>query len=197
MEYSGSGIFRDNIGNEFMNRIISILGPVLLGAKPAELISLPKYDNQLANKLEDIEKYIGKSRIIYYRMFEYKNTSIKVLFYNPKALNDHLEDKRNFKFLTAMGYPKEYCLYGYLQSLINKIEQGYIPDEIGIFLGYPLKDVIGFMGHPSLKLTKIDSWRVYGDPEISDKKLKEIYNAKCKIKSLLNQYTPERVLFSV
>lgn len=120
-----------------------------------------------------------------------------MLFYNPKALDDCLKDKRNRRFLEELGYPKEYNLNDYLLCLIAKIETGSIPDEIGIFLGYPLKDIIGFMGHPSLKLTKVNGWRVYGDPKLSDMKFREFLEAKNEVRSLLKHYTPEKVLFSI
>ncbi|SHK60846.1 Protein of unknown function [Tepidibacter formicigenes DSM 15518] len=60
------------------------------------------------------------------------------------------------------------------------MKNGSIPDEIGVFLGYPLKDVMGFIGHPSLKLTKIKGWRVYGDSRLSDKRYMEFFNARKK-----------------
>lgn len=191
---SNSCIFRDKNEDDFLAWLVEVLGPVLIGSKPAELISLPKYDSKLQNKVEKIEKYIGNCHRISYKIIKYKNTSIKVLFYNPTSLDNHLSESRNIKFLKSVGYPNEYNLQEYLKFIIEKIEDGFIPSEIGVFLGYPLKDILGFIGHPSLKLTKVNGWRVYGDSRLSDKKLKEFLDAKDKIRNLLNQYTPERVL---
>ncbi len=194
---SESCMFTSKHKDPYLTWLVEILAPVLVGSKPAELISLPKYDCQLRNKLEKIEKYFGMCQKILYRVFSYKDSSIKVLFYNPTILNFHLTERKNLKFLKSLGYPKEYTLYAYLKCLIDKIEKGSIPDEIGVFLGYPLKDIIGFMGHPSLKLTKVKGWRVYGDPRLSDMKFEEILKSKNKIRGLLNRYSPERVLFLI
>ena len=194
---ANSKIFIDKNINDFFIRLIEMLAPVLIGSKPAELISLPRYDSQLKKKIRKIEKYIGNCNKVSYRIITYKNTSLKVLFYNPQLLNNYLMDHRNLKFLKSHGYPEDYTLNDYLEYLIKNIEDGIIPHEIGVFLGYPLKDIIGFIGHPSLKLTKVNGWRVYGDTEVSDKKFKEFLEAKTEIRSLLNQYTPEKVLFSI
>ena len=52
--------------------------------------------------------------------------------------------------------------------LIDKLNSKDFPHEIGIFLGYPLKDVVGFMGYGNYKFYKTKYWKIYGDPEISD-----------------------------
>jgi hypothetical protein len=191
---SNSCIFREKNEDDFLTWLVEILGPVLVGSKPAEIISLPKYDSQLINKVEKIEKYIGNCHRISYKIITYKNTSIKVLFYNPISLENHLAENRNIRFLRSVGYPNEYKLQDYLKFLTDKIKYGDIPSEIGVFLGYPLKDIIGFIGHPSLKLTKVNGWRVYGDPRVSDRKFNEFLDAKNKIRNLLSQYAPEKVL---
>ncbi len=187
----------DENGDEFVTWLVQILGPVLIGIKPAELISFPKYDSELPIKLNKIEEYIGRCHKISFKVFTYKKTSVKVLFYNPRSLDNYLRKNNNLKFLKSLEYPVKYSLDIYLEFLINKIKDGNIPDEIGVFLGYPLKDIIGFMGHPSLKLTKVNGWRVYGDPRVSDKKYKEILDAKDRIRDLLQLHTAERVLFSI
>lgn len=187
-------VFRDKTDDKFLSQIVETLGPVLLGSKPAELISLPKHDSQWASKLSKIESHIGKCKKIRYKIFNYRDTSIKVLFYNPKTLDDCLRDKRNRRFLEELGYPKDYNLNDYLLCLIEKMETGYIPDEIGVFLGYPFKDIIGFMGHPSLKLTKVNGWRVYGNPKLSDIKFREFLDARNEVRALLQNFTPEKVL---
>jgi hypothetical protein len=74
------------------------------------------------------------------------------------------------------------------------VKKGKIPDEIGIFLGYPLKDVMGFIGHASLKLTKVNGWRVYGDPRISDEKHNDFRKAKEYVNGLLLHNSPSNIL---
>ena len=183
--------------DDFIGWLVEILGPVLMGSKPAELLSFPKHEKQLLKKIKDIEKHIGECKRITYRMFINKNDSIKILFYNPKTLDESLRNFSNMKFLQTLGYPKQYDLDVYLNMIVDKMSEGSIPHEIGVFLGYPLKDIIGFIGHPALKLTKINGWRVYGDPTISDQRFNEFTEAKKKVKKLLQFNRPEKLLISM
>ena len=45
-----------------------------------------------------------------------------------------------------------------------------------------------------MKLTKVDGWRVYGDPRISDKKYSDFKKAKEYIKELLVNNSPSNIL---
>jgi hypothetical protein len=183
--------------NNYIKKIIEILAPVLLGVKPAEFLSFQKLESKHINRLEKVQYYIDRCSKISYKVIDFDNKSIKMFIYNPETLDNCLKEHRNYSFLKKIGYPVEYSLDGYLNILIEKIKMGSIPDEIGIFLGYPLKDVIGFMGHPSLKLTKIRGWRVYGDPRLSDTKYSEFINAKQKIKNALKYASPEILLNAI
>lgn len=67
-------------------------------------------------------------------------------------------------FFHKMGYQP-----GNTSSLLAQLsrrfclEQEY-PHEIGIFLGYPLEDVLGFMEHRGRNFTCCGLWKCYGDP---------------------------------
>jgi len=182
-----------NQNDGFVKWIVQLLGPVLLGEKPAEIISFPKKDIIGLQKIKDM---FSKCSKISYREFIAFNGCKKILFYNNKLLDSTLLDSRNLVFLKKMGYIEEYSLESYLDHLIKKIEKDYIPHEIGIFLGYPLKDVIGFMGHTSLKLTKINGWNVYGDSRLSDEKYTRFNDAKQQIQKMLEKISPEMIVQS-
>lgn len=185
--------FNENKDNGFEKWIVQLLGPVLLGEKPAEIVSFPKKDNLELRRIKDI---FSKCNKVSYKEFVAFNGCKKILFYNNKLLDSTLLDLRNLVFLKKLGYGEEYSLDNYLGHLIKKMEKDGIPHEIGIFLGYPLKDVIGFMGHPSLKLTKINGWNVYGDSRLSDEKYVKFNNAKQQIRKMLEKNSPEMIVQS-
>ncbi|KXG76664.1 DUF3793 family protein [Thermotalea metallivorans] len=182
--------------DEFIKWLMEILGPVLFHVKPSELLSFPLCDANTHAKLHKIEEIFNKCQKIAYEIFEYNKKSVKVMFYNPMLMDAVLKDHRNLKFLVQRGYPERYNLELYLDCLIQKMKEGNIPDEIGVFLGYPLKDVIGFIGHPSLKLTKVRGWRIYGNSRLSDLRYKEFVNAKSKMKTLLDHYSPQTIILT-
>ena len=181
--------------DEFILRLMGILGPVILKVKPSEILSFSKFHKGYKENLEKIEEVFSGCKEIKYKIIDYKNEGKQVLFYRDDELDRTLTDKNNLKFLKQIGYPSNYGLYGYLEFLSEKITNGNIPDEIGIFLGYPLKDVLGFMGYPSLKLTKINGWRVYGDSLLSDIKYNQFKRAKENIKILLTLRTVSEILY--
>ncbi len=194
---SESCVLSHKKNNDFIGWLVETLGSVLMGSKPAEILSFPKYEKQLSRKIASIEKHIGRCKRIEYKLFRSKNGNIKILFYNRQTLDESLRYFSNKTFLRSLGYPKQYDLDEYLNIIIEKIQKGLMPHEIGVFLGYPLKDIIGFIGHPSLKLTKINSWRVYGDPTLSDKRFNEFLEAKNEVKRLLQFNSPEKLLVSM
>ena len=175
---------------EFLKWAMELLAPVIMGVKPAEILSFPN-----SNEAEEHKRNIIKERIcekdIRYIEFSYCPKCTKLFIYNVRTLDITLRDARNHKFLKTLGYPEGYSLEGYVNHLMNSLKQGKIPDEIGVFLGYPLKDVMGFMGHPSLKLTKINGWRVYGNERLSDERFSQFTMAKMHIRSLLDNWNPQ------
>ena len=50
----------------------------------------------------------------------------------------------------------------------KELEQEY-PHEIGIFLGYPLQDVVGFIENKARNYTCCGYWKCYGDPAAAQK----------------------------
>lgn len=184
-----------NSKNEYLTWLVGLLGPVLMGSKPAELISLPNFDNKKDNKINLIEEHFKICKKIKFKIINLKNSKTKIFFYNPESLCDYLNEYRNKRFLETKGYPNNYELDDYINAMVSNIESGIIPDEIGVFLGYPLKDIIGFIGHPSLKLTKVNGWRVYGNPRISDMRYKEFIDDRNHISSLLETKDFTEVLY--
>lgn len=89
-----------------------------------------------------------------------------VLFYHPTFLHSVLSKPKNREYLASFGYAAE----GNLQRDIDHLEKRFslekFPHEIGLFLGYPLKDVVGFM-NPQASPTCRGNWIVYGDPRPS------------------------------
>ena len=61
------------------------------------------------------------------------------------------------------------------------------PHEIGVFLGYPLEDVVGFIHNNGKNFQLAGMWKVYGDREEAKKDLESIKNARTFILRLWNK----------
>ncbi len=92
-----------------------------------------------------------------------------VLFYNPAALAATLAEPRNASWLTKMGYPEmrngELDLM--LAHLVGRAAECELPHEVGVFIGYPLKDVAGFIRNIPATPVHKGAWRVYGNAKES------------------------------
>lgn len=56
-------------------------------------------------------------------------------------------------------------------------EAADFPHEIGVFLGYPLEDVVGFIRHRGKCFTCCGCWKSYGDPAAAQQHFDQL--AKC------------------
>ena len=63
-------------------------------------------------------------------------------------------------------------------SLLGKRFANMCPHEIGVFLGYPIEDVVSFVDSPSSKCKMVGYWKVYHDIE----KAEIIFNKYDEIK---------------
>ena len=91
----------------------------------------------------------------------------RVLVYvcRPSRLKSDLSGIKAGKILESLGYHPE-CTGGCVSRLIKRLrEENGFPHEIGLFLGYPPEDVIGFIENNAEKCKCTGCWKVYGDEE--------------------------------
>ncbi|MBP2657376.1 MAG: hypothetical protein H6Q69_408 [Firmicutes bacterium] len=158
------------------------LAPILLGSKPATILSLA---NSKSSQLLTIwrkcgSELVANSMIRFLRMRQSETKEI-ILFYRTDILDQYLKDSQNKCFLEGLGYCVEAGVDRCL-SLLQMRYRTYCPHEIGIFLGIPLKDVLGFMDKTDLPLTYKGAWYVYGDPNES--------------RSIMEKFTADRFYIS-
>ena len=83
-----------------------------------------------------------------------------------RALTELLEGRAHQAFLRSMGYAPWTGLRDCLRQLASRLcLQAEFPHEIGVFLGYPLDDVKGFIRHKGRNYTYCGCWKCYGDPQ--------------------------------
>ena len=83
--------------------------------------------------------------------------------YRPDELERALQDKEVRRFLTTCGYDR-FDAAGAIQTLRNHLKDTTaFPHEIGVFLGYPLADVLGFIENCGKNCLACGCWKVYSD----------------------------------
>lgn len=92
------------------------------------------------------------------------SSSVIVFVYRHDRLEQMLSDDAYQSFLAEAGYERT-NLDGLLEQLAYRLRtQPEFPHEIGVFLGYPLRDVIGFIENHGRNFTCCGFWKSYGDP---------------------------------
>lgn len=105
-----------------------------------------------------------------------------VYLFRVSQLRKVLSQQSIRAFLSQYGYPEDTShIYQCLQHLRKRTEHccsSSFPHEIGIFLGYPLCDVYGFIQNHGQNCKMSGLWKVYGNVEES-RRLFERYQ-KCR-----------------
>ena len=137
------------------------LAPAMLGIKPACLMSMEKNKDGLEENVELFNSRAYTKGMKLTVLCECK--SRKLLFlYNEKLLSDRLADNRVRKLLESFGYDSRMTLEQQLERLSGRISASEdFPHEIGLFLGYPLGDVIGFIKNAGQNCKCVGCWKVY------------------------------------
>lgn len=142
---------------------------VLEGAKPANLVQLRNRRQPCGRNLHLLWRSYGAELLadspLTALSLRQKESGELMLFFSPQILQKHLHHFQTAAFLKRLGYQGPGNLQATLAELQRRFEAGTeLPHEIGLFLGYPLKDVAGFMGCSNKPCTACRRWRIYGDP---------------------------------
>ncbi|MBR3771393.1 MAG: DUF3793 family protein [Clostridium sp.] len=152
------------------------VSPVAEGVKPSGLLTIWKYripHIDLGSYLHNHQEFlvegcsfeILKETSLYYLLF----------FYQEDMLKHTIREYRASELLK--GYPVEELskIIHYLKKRIMEyhFEGKEFPHEIGIFLGYPIWDVEGFIEHKGQNYKFCGYWKVYQDVEGAKLKFKE------------------------
>lgn len=141
---------------------------VLDGDKPANLINVPNRRRPCGRNLYQLWRrhgaaLMGQSTLVVRELVD-RGDSLLLLFYQPQTLAALLAKANVAGFLLQAGYPRPVVVDSALAELQERFATMGFPHEIGVFLGYPLKDVAGFLGWVKLPVTCQGPWKIYGNP---------------------------------
>ena len=138
-----------------------------LALQCAPLITGLKTSNLLIVQSENVSKVkqILKDTDISYYVLLTTERRTTLFLYKSHQLVLYLSDKRVRKMLRAMGY-QEFTLERLLQTFKVRYEEcrsgsNAFPHEMGLFLGYPVVDVEGFINNNGKNFLYTGYWKVY------------------------------------
>lgn len=179
----------------FSRWLVLELAPTINGNKPATILALKdtKYMALYSLWKRCGEKILARS-ILKHTVLKETPNSLIILFYHPESLEKCMVESTHRNFLEQRGYQVtkglEHCL-----ELLRTRFQHTCPHEIGLLLGIPLKDVLGFMGLNHLALTCRGLWCIYGEPSCSRALMECFKDDRKRILEMLRKgYTPLNLL---
>ena len=156
-------------GEAFQRNIVFYGGPTLVSIKVGSLFTIrkrdvPNYEECLSYFNEKLDKY-GLEVVL----LKERERSILVYVYSRMKLKRTLESNVIMNYLSNFNYSSD--LQHSLEVLKSRMNNKEFPHEIGIFLGYPLRDVLGFLAKEECLYTGY--WKVYSNKQNALKTFKK------------------------
>lgn len=150
--------------------IIEHCAPTLAGIKTANMFSYKFSElKTLYAELEEGNCKLNKKGV-YIEILTICPQRALIYVYRRQRLERDLEDIDVKRLLKWNGYQGNE-LEDHLEHLKKRIaESDSFPHEVGVFLGYPIHDVVGFIEHKGKNYKCYGLWKVY-DNEIETMKL--------------------------
>ena len=139
--------------------LIEHSSPTLAGIKCASLISLARLDNK-----ESLPGRELRAKGLSFMAIRTRNGGTLLLVYREKELLKAIRNQKAERLLLEFGYDTN-SLDSCLSHLRKRFRDENCPHEVGIFLGYPPEDVLGFMEDGGKNPVLSGFWKVYSSAE--------------------------------
>lgn len=140
--------------------------PVIMGIKISNLLTVSSQD------VKQVKEILKETGINHYSLGQYERKSVYLL-YRIEDFEAYLREYDVTELLKKLGYIK-LSMTEVIKEFQNRyrayMKNGmFFPHELGIFLGYPIEDVEGFIKNRGENYLYAGYWKVYRDVE--EKKL--------------------------
>lgn len=137
--------------------------PTLAHLKPASLVTLRRAEFPDLSVLSPYVAALGRAGVRMKVLCQCERRYL-LLLYRAPALLRCLQHPICREILQKEGYPMERTLAMQLTHLCRRLAQSAeFPHEIGLFLGYPPADVLGFARYGGRNCKLCGHWKVYSD----------------------------------
>lgn len=182
----------------FAEWLVNYIAATVTGSKPSTILTLMDTRIQpLLTMWRNTGRLVLAETVIRYKVLHKSEGKETILFYRADMLEQCIQNPLHKSFLQELGYPVRSGLDACLTVLEQRF-QNCCPHEIGILLGIPLQDVLGFMGLTKLPLTCRKEWCIYGNPDTSLAVMKRYDDDRLHIGSLIDRgFTARQILCGI
>ena len=144
-------------------KIANQCAPVLAGVKPSNMLVLEN------KHIRDVVRVLEGTGLSWRCLYAGEEKNIWLL-YRKEAMEETVLGKEQMLFLREWGYEEDT-----LERMLMKFSQRFrqyrkdknlpFPHEMGVFLGYPMADVKGFIKYEGKNYLYCGYWKVYDNVE--------------------------------
>ncbi|MBQ8965414.1 DUF3793 family protein [Ruminococcus sp.] len=139
--------------------------PTMLGIKPANLLTVEGNDKLIRRNIDRFNSK-ASAKGLHIREIKRLGGRTLMLLYNEKLLNKRLCEEDVCRMFSKFGYAGCSTCPQYLEKLCDRMESSEdFPHEIGLFLGYPVDDIKGFIRNKGQNCLLCGYWKVYCDAD--------------------------------
>ena len=158
-------------------RIVKHCAPTLAGLKCGSMFRVCRDPHGIHDCLDEIRGSIGP-RGVRIDILDRDEGSCLLYVYRPKLLAARMDDPAVRDFMTSVGYSDFR-----VDALVSELSRRFgcfegMPHEVGIFLDYPMEDVLGYIENAGRGCRCVGCWKVYGDVAEAEKRF-SVYH-KCR-----------------
>ena len=145
--------------------------PCLAGIKPANLVAFASADVQWCN----IYNTLLNAQGIFFRPLCVDKSRAQILVYRKALLARFCLEPEAAAALRSFGYKPEWGIDAIILRLRDRMTafvshrnghcKNLFPHEIGLFLGYPVEDVVQYVRTGGQNCLFCGYWKVYSNPE--------------------------------
>lgn len=167
--------------------LIEHCAPTLAAMKSASLFTQAYHSEQELQFYVEMWNLQLKEKNVVMRVLRKRDHTALLYVYRETLLKKDIAKYGVSSFLTSYGYQKMEVVdvLAHLKYRLAICET--FPHEIGIFLGYPLEDVKGFIQHQGHDCKCTGCWKVYGDEREAMKIFEKFNTCRERYKCLWSQ----------
>ena len=155
-------IKEDKENNNIESSFIYYVSSVIQKVRPGALLTIQdKYYNAYSSMKEQL---IEKTGLDIIEMINF-NHDVIWLIVDRAHMQEHLQCQQIKDLLEDNAYTNTEDLQAIFETLTKRFKESNFPHEIGVFLGYPIQDVKGFIQNKGQDCLHCKFWKVYHDVE--------------------------------
>ncbi len=142
-------------------KIVRHCSPTLAGLKTGNIFNCDCSDKARLYREIHLWNKEFNCKGIYLHLLRIRGDKAMIYVYRQKHLVRDLENPKVRSFLSQYGY-NQFTIEACLLVLSNRLTvMDDFPHEIGVFLGYPLEDIIAFIDNKGQNYKLVGYWKVY------------------------------------